>query len=95
MTRYTVVWDADVESRFIAAWTAGDSRMRANLTDIANWVDTNLAEDAERKGQALAELDARVIVVPVSGTAARVSVTYQVLPNDRQVRIVRLVFRGP
>jgi hypothetical protein len=43
MSRYTVVWDADVESAFIEAWIAGDSDARALLTLIAQLVDSNLA----------------------------------------------------
>ena len=60
------------------------------LTDIANWIDANLAVDPELKGQEQPE-SVRILVVPIS--AARVSVVYQVLPADRQVRVVRLVFR--
>ena len=41
MTRYTVLWDEDVEGPFIDAWVAGDSRVRAILTEAANWVDAN------------------------------------------------------
>ncbi|MEX0613296.1 MAG: hypothetical protein WD738_02495 [Pirellulales bacterium] len=50
MTRYTVVWDADVEVSFINAWIAGDSRSREILIEIANCVDTILAEDPDKKG---------------------------------------------
>jgi len=28
MTRYTVLWDKDVEGPFIDAWVAGDARVR-------------------------------------------------------------------
>lgn len=92
--RYTVVWDAEVESQFISGWLAGDSQMRTILTEIANWVDKNLADDPDQQGQPRSDLSARILAVPVSGTPARVSVTYQDLPNDRQVHVVRLVIRG-
>ena len=94
MTRYTVVWDEDVEAPFISDWVAGDAGTRKILTDIANWVDTNLSEDPDQKGQPRPDLGARILVVPVSATSARVSVTYRVLPDDRQVRVVRMVIRG-
>jgi hypothetical protein len=94
MTRYTVVWDTEVESRFISAWIAGDAHTRAILTEIANWVDNNLCEDPDQKGEPRPDLVARILAVPISGTSARVSVTYQTLPDDRQVRVVRLVIRG-
>ena len=59
MTRYTVVWDNDVEGPFIDAWIASDSQIRAILTEAANWVDVNLAEDPDRKRQPLSDESAR------------------------------------
>ena len=93
MTRYTVLWDEDVQSQYIQAWVAGDSDTREVLTEIANWVDKNLAEDSDCKGFTRPAISARIAVVPLASSAARVSVTFQVLPEDRQVRVVRLVFR--
>jgi hypothetical protein len=94
MTRYTVVWDKDVEVSFIDAWVAGGTRVRAVLTEAANWVDTNLAEDPDRKGQPIFDQAARVVAVPVSDASARVSVTYHFFPAERQVRVVNLIVRG-
>jgi hypothetical protein len=93
MTRYTVVWDPEVEAQFINAWIAGDSTIRAILTEIANWLDSQLAKDPESQGQLRSDLQARIIIVPLANSSGRVSATYQVLPDDRQVRIVRLVFK--
>jgi hypothetical protein len=92
MIRYTVVWNAEVEAAFIHAWVHSDSRVRAILTDIANWVDETLAQDAHVKGQP-AEEGARVLAVPASHSDANVSVTFEVATDDRQVRIIRLAFR--
>jgi hypothetical protein len=89
--RYTVVWDPDVESGFIELWTASDSQFRAVLTDIANWVDTNLSVDPDCKGQERSDLAARVLTIPMS--AVRASVVYQVISEDRVVRVVRLTVR--
>lgn len=94
MTRYTVVWDEDVEVPFISAWIAGDSQFRAILTEAANWVDANLADDPDRKGQPLSGESARVVAVPISESPARVSVTYQIFPDERQVRIICMILRG-
>jgi hypothetical protein len=94
MTRYTVVWDLDVEAQFVAAWVAGDAQIRDFLTEVANWVDTNLAVDPDQKGQSRDDVGARLLAVPVSTSLARVAVTFRVHPDDRQVRIVRLVIRG-
>jgi hypothetical protein len=94
MTRYTVVWDADVDVALTNAWIAGNSKIRSTLTSIADWVDRYLAEDADVKGQPLPELSARMVAVPLSITPARVEATFQVFPDDRMVRVTRLVFRS-
>ena len=94
MTRFTVVWDVDVESQFINAWTTGNATTRTFLTDIANWVDANLADDPELLGYAWSEPNTYIATVPTQFASARVSVTYQVRAEDRQVRIVRLLIRG-
>ena len=75
MARYTVVWDPSVEAPFINYWVAGDSQMRALLTEIANWVDANLSDEPEDKGQARLDLGARIIAVPLSKSPALASVT--------------------
>jgi hypothetical protein len=94
MPRCSVVWDPEVETPFINYWVAGDSQARAILTEIANWVDANLAEDPGNQGQARPDLGARIVAVPLSGTPARASVTYEVWPEDRLVRVIRLTLRG-
>jgi hypothetical protein len=68
--------------------------MRSTLTAIADWVDKDLSEDADIKGQSVQELLVRVIAVPLSITPARVEATFQVIPEDRLVRVTRLVFRS-
>ena len=92
MTRYTVVWDDDVERTFFDAWFASDSETRAVLTDVANWIDTHLAENPEFKGDYDPGLAARIIDVPLH-TAANISATFKVLSDDMQVRVTRLTFR--
>jgi hypothetical protein len=64
------------------------------LTEIANWVDTTLAEDADRKGMARDDLAARVLTVCGANSSARFAVSYRVFPDDRLVRIVRMVVHG-
>ena len=90
MTQFTVVWDQDLERHFIDAWTRSDSETRAMLTDVANWVDQELAVDADTKGQS-GPGSIRILAVPIS--AAWASVAYQVVPEDRLVRVILLVFR--
>ena len=94
MTRYTVVWDTDVEAALANAWILGDSNIRSTLTAIANWIDSSLAEDAEMKGRALSHVLERTIDVPLSIPSAHVSAIYQVFADDRIVRLTRLVIRS-
>jgi hypothetical protein len=92
MTRYTVVWDSDVEVSFINAWIAGTSLTRAILSEVANWLDTTLAEDPDQKGQPRTADTARQIDIPIRSTPAHITAIYQVVPEDRLVRVIRLVF---
>jgi hypothetical protein len=94
MTKYTVVWAEAVEIPFIDSWVKGDSQVRAVLSDIANWVDSNLSRDPELKGRQALDPGTRVVVVPLVSSAARVSVTYEIIPADRLVRVIRMTFRG-
>ena len=90
MTRYTVVWDSGLLAYFIGSWTAADSQTRETLTQVANWVDAYLSLDAETKGRRTADGELQVSYVPVAH--ARVTVTFEVLPDDRQVRVLRMTF---
>jgi hypothetical protein len=92
--RYTVVWDQDVEAAYIDRWLASDSGTRSLLSDAANWVDRNLAEEPEAKGQARPDLGARIIAVPLSSSSVRVSVTYEIWPDERQVHVIRITIHG-
>ncbi len=94
MTRFTVVWDPDFQASFINAWLASDSRTRTILTEIANWMDKYLAEDAEVKGRSRAEISARSIDVTLPSSPARIEVTFKVSPDDRQVCVIQLAFRS-
>ena len=82
MTRFTVVWNADLEAEFANTWLASDSQTRAVLTETANWIDKYLAEDPDIKGQWRPELSACSIDVPLLASSAHVSVTYQVRSPD-------------
>jgi hypothetical protein len=90
MSIYTVLWDPDLESAFIDAWIKSDSRTRALLTDVANWIDANLRIDPQLKGRARWD-GIRVMAIPIGG--ARASVVYEVFPADREVNVMHLNFR--
>jgi hypothetical protein len=94
MTKYTIVWDTELERAVAHWWLVGDSSMRSILTAIADWVDAYLTEDADVKGRAVPMEAARTITVPTSIATAYVDVTFEVVPEDRLVRVKRFVFRS-
>jgi hypothetical protein len=94
MKRFAVVWDEDVEAGFISRWVAGDERMRAIPTEIANWVGNNLAEDPESKGHVRNDLNGRILAIPLVDSPLRASVSYEVRPDDRRVHVIRLTLRS-
>lgn len=92
MNRYTVLWDTVLEQHFTDAWVRSDSDTRNILTEVANWIDSQLSTDPDKKGRVDAQgHDLRILPVPTSD--AQVSVVYRVYPEDRRVLIVRLLFR--
>ncbi|MBW3598040.1 MAG: hypothetical protein KY475_12275 [Planctomycetes bacterium] len=92
MTQFTVVWDSDLEAEFIRFWTDAGSHLRALLTHASNWLDERLSQAPESLGQIVEGEPYRVIIVP--GTQSpRVEVIYQVLPEDRLVRILSIRLR--
>ena len=94
MMRFTVLWDKDVEEAYLSHWIEGDSRKRAILTELANGVDSQLAENPENKGQLHSDLNVRILAVPVASSPIRVSVSFKVSSKDRCVNVIRLTLRG-
>jgi hypothetical protein len=90
--RYTVVWDSELDNAIVNTWIASDSPTRATLTAISNWLDAQLAENPDKKGQSRSPDAGRVIEVPQSISFVQVEAIYHVIPDDRIVRLVRLVF---
>lgn len=93
MNRFTVVWAKEVEEPYLHYWINGDSQMRTALTEVATWVDSNLSNDPESKGRSGPEPTTRIVNVELASSPARVSVTYEIYPDDRLVRVVRLTFQ--
>ena len=92
MTRFTVVWDSDLEAEFIRFWTDADSNLRALLTHASNWLDDRLSHAPESLGQSVEGEPYRIVIVP--GTQSpRVEIIYLVLPEDRLVRILSIRLR--
>lgn len=81
MNRFTVVWDETAEQPFILYWVNGDARTRSILTEVANWIDSNLACFPELKGKPHPDLNIRIVSVPVSDDEICVSASFELLPR--------------
>lgn len=92
MTRYTVLWDTELDQHFVDAWVRSDSNTRNVLTDVANWIDSELSIDPDAKGRRDAHQGSlRILAVP--NPDAQISIAYQVYPEDRKVIVLRLLFQ--
>jgi hypothetical protein len=80
-----------MEGKFIDTWIRSDSQGRSLLTDIANWIDDTLSDSPELKGQ---EESASVRLLAFLMRNTRVSVAYQVMPEDRKVYVIRMALRN-
>ena len=89
MTRYTVVWDKEVEDPFMNGRFGPASRSYRHR----KLVDRELAVDPEVKGQAQADPLNRVIDATAANSTTRASVSYRIIPDDRQVRVTLVVIR--
>jgi hypothetical protein len=78
MTRYSVEWGPQLEADLTSNWRA-TSETRAFLTQVANWVDKELAIDAHVKGAASAEGE-RTFVAFLPG--GQISVDFAVSEQD-------------
>ena len=92
MTRYTVVWHPDLAAEFTTVWLHSDSAMRAALTHASHWADVNLPASADQIGRPLESLPYRVVLVP-GPKGCHVEIVFEVVPADRQVRIIRFTPR--
>jgi hypothetical protein len=91
--RFTVVWAPDVQDDFIEQWLVSDSAGRQHLRNIANSIDRELALQPETRGTPLPSAPAvRVWRLPQFSPA--VSVTFEVLADDRTVRVLRIAVAG-
>ncbi len=91
MIRYMVQWDPEVEADFIDRWVEADSELRGIFTAASNWVDQELAVDADQKGIYRLDIDARIVDIPVEGSTLA-AVAFHVQSADRIVRVVRFMF---
>jgi hypothetical protein len=91
MNRFTVIWDENIQTDFIDAWVKSDSETRTVLSDLANLIDESLSVSPDLKGKPAPE-EGVLLVTFVIGLAAA-TVFYRLHPEDRAVRIIRMVIR--
>jgi hypothetical protein len=89
MIRYTVVWALDVQNDFIQSWLAGDSDRRRQLTTIADLLDKSLVIAPETRGVAVPS-EPSLRIWSMEAADASIAVTFEVFPQDRLVRILRI-----
>jgi hypothetical protein len=77
--RYTVLWSPVAEQRLAALWT--DAVNRKAVTDAANAIDRQLANDPDELGESRSD-GTRVLFVPPLG------ILFQVNEGDRMVTVL-------
>ena len=81
MTRYTLTWLEDVQNQLAQLWI--DAPDKQAVTNAVNEIDRELAIDADRKGEPVAE-GLRTLYAPP------VHVLFSVREEDRIVEVVRV-----
>ena len=94
MTRFTVVWDSDLENALANTWMAGDSKLRLALTEVADWIDSNLVEDHTSKVSRSLTLQRASSTCHFPFHMRESKRPTKSFPDDRLVRVTRLVFRS-
>ena len=82
MTRYTVVWSRGARADLARLWL--DSGDRGAVADAAHRIDSELAEDAERKGSERSEGLRQLSAGPIR-------VLFEVRPLDLLVEVARAI----
>lgn len=86
MTRFTVVWDPAIENQLAELWIRRSDRYA--ISRAADRIDLELSTDAEDKGHPVGDRLRVLLVTPLD-------VLFEVLPDDRMVRIVDLHYDDP
>jgi hypothetical protein len=87
--RFTVVWTLDVQNDYVDLWIKSGSHERARLTRIAETIDRELSVSPDTHGIALPS-EPELRVWEPSGFARTVRVAFEVLSDDRLVRVLRI-----
>lgn len=90
--RYTVIWEPDSEADLAQIWLTADGNLRRELTKATAYFDHSLAENAHQKGTLWNDqFNERLVVAPPTPGFPIIAIACEVIPDDRLVRIVKLV----
>ena len=78
---------------FTDVWLKSDSAMRQHLTEVAHTIDHELSVAPSRRGRPL-PADPGAWFWTFFLDALHVDVVYEVFPDDRLVRVIRLAIKA-
>ncbi|MBI5757357.1 MAG: hypothetical protein HZA46_02420 [Planctomycetales bacterium] len=89
--RYTVTWAPETETELLVLWLSAKPAERQHLTRCVNHIDRALLRNPEQKGAPLrGHPGFRFYVAPRVPPQPYVGVVYEVLGDDRVVRVHQL-----
>ncbi len=89
--RFTVTWEDEAQAELLERWLLLSSGERSHLTRCVNHIDAALRMNAHQKGAVLKGSEPfRFYAAPVIPGHSPIGVVYQVILDDRLVRVVEL-----
>ena len=89
--RFTVTWDDDAQAELTERWLLSSSDERRHLNWSINHIDAALRENAHQKGAVLRGSEPlRFYSAPVIPSRPPIGVVYQVVLDDRLVKVLQL-----
>jgi len=88
--RFTVVWEPDAESDLTSSWLAASQELRELITAANAYFDRALSQNAHQKGTNIRGVpQSRLLVAPPVAGMPAISVAFEVIVDDRLVRVVQ------
>ena len=89
--RFTVTWDDEAAAELTEHWLESSSDERSHLSRCINHIDAALRENAHQKGAVLRGNEPlRFYSAPVIPGRPPIGVVYQVILDDRLVKVLEL-----
>lgn len=83
--KYTVVWDSSAVDELATLWAEAPSFVRGQITRAVDDIEAALQRRPEAVGESRQGNVRLVIALPIT-------IVYEVLPEDRQVRVLAIQF---